>query len=447
MKSIQEIRGEYMELINAEPEKNRAGAMALKENMERSPLFFHGRVASVPLHIPRIYSKEDVALFREIVDTSYHIFEKVIREYLSHEDYRALFPFPKELEELILLPRGYDEVLPIARFDIFYHEDTGKFYFCEINADGCSGMNEDRLQDEHILDNPAHQEMRRRYRFERFEMFDTWVNTFLRLYQTYEKRVEHPTVAIIDFLDKAYLREFQEFARRFQRAGCNCEICEIRDLRYENGVLISPNGHEIHAIYRRAVTSDIMDHLDEVKPFLEAMRTGACFMAGSFCTQIVHHKYLFHILHLPRTMQFLTERERSFVREHVPATVPFNPAYITKEEVISNRERYILKPDDSYASNGVFDGVSYSQEEWEKIVDNVYDTGYVCQDYMPQFATENIDYAFGDGKWHRYITMAGLFSYCGNFAGVFARAGKEGGIIDPHGNKHTQPTYVVSDYE
>ena len=443
MKPIQEIRREYMDLINADPEKNREGALALKDNMERSPLYYHDRFTSRTLQIPRLYSEDMAEQFRKIVAVTAQILEKVIREYLDHADYRALFPFSEELEELILLPRGYEEVLPIARFDIFYHEDTGKFSFCEINTDGTSGMNEDRLQDEFILDNPAHQEMRRRYRFQTFELFDSWVCTFMQLYRTYEKQVDRPNIAIVDFLDTGTLREFQEFARHFQKAGQNCEICDIRDLRFENGTLLSPSGHVIDAIYRRAVTTDIMEHKKEVQPFLAAVRKNACFIAGSFCTQIVHHKYLFHILHLPRTMQFLTEEEQDFIREHVPQTCPFSREYISREEVISERERFILKPDDSYGSSGVYAGVEYSREEWEQIVDRVYEAGYICQEYVPQYASENIDFAFGDGRWHSYITMAGLYVYNGSFAGVFSRAAEGNGIIASHRNERTQATYLV----
>ena len=445
MKSIGEIREEYMELINADPERNKAGALAIKANMERSPLYFHDRFASQNVHIPRIYSEEMAAQFDQIVTTTYGILEKVIREYLAHEDYRKLFPFSKELEEMILIPNGYDSVLPIARFDIFYHEDTGEFYFCEINTDGTSGMNEDRLQDEMILDNPAHQEMRRRYHFRTFELFDSWVSCFLKLYRTYDKQVKVPNVAIVDFLDKGTLREFEEFARRFQRAGVDSEVCDIRELRYKDGKLWSPSGHVIDAIYRRAVTTDIMEHADELQDFLQAVKDHACFVAGSFCTQIVHHKYIFHILHLPRTQQLLTEEEQEFVKAHVPLTVPFEEAYISAEEVIANKDKFILKPEDSYGSNGVYAGVEYSQEEWEKIIHDVYGKGCICQHYVPQFSSPNIDFAFGDGQWHSYISMAGLFVYNGHFAGVFSRIAEGSGIIASYRNERTQATYVVSE--
>lgn len=446
MKTIEEIRGEYRALIDADREGNLAGALALKANMERSPLHYKGQFTSPTLHIPRLYTEETIGHFRQIVRTAYAILEKVIREYLENAEYRKLFPFSRELEELILQPNGYDSLLPIARFDIFYHEDSGEFYFCEINTDGTSAMNEDRLHDEFMLDNPAHQEMRRRYRFRTMELFDSWVQTFLSLYRTYVHPVQKPNVAIVDFLENATLREFQEFARRFQRAGVDCEICDIRDLRYEDGRLISPTGHVVDAVYRRAVTTDIMAHFGEVTAFLQAARENACFIAGSFCTQIAHHKSIFHILHLPETQRFLSPEEREFIRKHVPQTLPFAEGSIPAEEVVRNRECYILKPEDSYGSNGVFAGVEYSPGEWEKIVHDTYGNGYICQEYCPQYAEDNIDFAFGDGQWHSYITMAGLFVYNGEFAGVYSRAAEGNGIIASLRNERALPTYVVSEY-
>ncbi|MCR5474516.1 MAG: hypothetical protein K6F28_04865 [Lachnospiraceae bacterium] len=441
------IRSQYADLISSDMKKNMEGALALKANMERSPLYFRDRITSKTLQIPRIYTKEDIENFRRTVKTSYGIFDKVIREYIKNAEYRKLFPFSKELEDLILIPNGYSSFLPIARFDIFYHEDTGDFYFCEINTDGTSGMNEDRLQDELILDNPAHQVMRRRYLFQTFELFDSWVKCFLELYGTYEKRVKKPNVAIVDFLDGGTVREFQEFARHFQRAGVDCEICDIRELSFKDKKLYSPAGNIIDAIYRRAVTTDIMDHMDEVAAFLTAVREGACFVAGSFATQIIHHKWLFYVLHHEMTGKILTEEENEFVRRHVPVTLPFAPEHISRKKVLKDKDAYILKPDDSYASNGVWAGVEFTQAEWEEKVDMAYDKGYICQEYCPQYSTENIDFAWGDGNWHSYISMAGLYVYNGDFAGVFARCAEGDGIIASHRNERTQVTYMVSEFE
>ena len=445
MIDINSIRQEYIDLINKNIEGNRRGALDIKDNLERSPLYYKNRFASYTVQIPHIYSKREINSFEEIVRVAYSIFDKIIREYMACEDYRALFKFSKELEELILAPCGYDLTIPIARFDIFYHEDTGKFYFCEINTDGTSGMNEDRIHDELSIDNLAHQEMIRRYNFNTFEMFDSWVDTFSRIYNTYDNRVDNPNVAIVDFLDNTTLREIQEFARHFQKAGFNCEICDVRELRYKGGKLYSAMGHAIDAIYRRAVTVDIMEHYDEVTDFISAIKDNAVFMAGSFKTQIIHHKILFHILHLPRTKQFLSSEEIRFIMEHVPSTVPLNEHFIDQELIINNKDSYIIKPNDDYGSSGVFAGVEQSQEEWERNVRAVYGGDFICQTYVEQFESLNIDFAFGDGKWHNYINMAGLYVYGGKFAGVFSRQALSGGIIASHRNERTQATYIVTE--
>ena len=74
---------------------------------------------------------------------------------------------------------------------------------------------------------------------------------------------------------------------------------------------------------------------------------------------------------------------------------------------------------------------------------DAYEAGYICQEYCPQYSTENIDFAWDDGEWASYITMAGLYVYNGRFAGVFSRAAKGDGIIASHRNERTQATYTV----
>ena len=49
----------------------------------------------------------------------------------------------------------------------------------------------------------------------------------------------------------------------------------------ENGKLLSPACHVIDAIYRRAVTADVMDHYDEIQPFIQAVKDRAVFLSGA----------------------------------------------------------------------------------------------------------------------------------------------------------------------
>ena len=443
MRLQEQVFKAYQEETSSNMEVCRKGALAAKEALEHSPLYWNG-ILDKTVHIPKVFDGETIEHFRQIAATGYRIFGKVIREYRENAAYRRLFPFSKELEDLILLPAPYEGFLPIARFDLFYHEDTGEFQFCEINTDGTAAMIRDYELRKALIHNPAHQAVIRKYDLRPFELFDTWVQTFLALYDTCPKKKNHPNVALVDFLENATLREFEEFTRRFQDKGINCEICDIRTLKYKDGILYSANGNRIDAIYRRAVTADIMDHYDEVPDFLNAVRENAVFFAGAFATQIIHTKWLFYALHHPSTSTFLTEEERFFVKKHVPLTLAFSPDYITLDEVLRRKNDFILKPMDAYASKGIYAaGREYTQDQWETLAAGLYGKKYICQQYCEQYLTDNIDFAWGDGKWHPYINMPGLYVYNGKFAGILMRMACGENIIVAHENERTAPVFEV----
>lgn len=443
----EEIYKDYLQQIQDHYQENRNAAEVMRAELNRSPLISRGRLIDMPLAIQKIYTEEDDALFRQVVDTTHRICCKVIRHYLEEPSYRRGFGFSPELEELILTDPGYDDLLPMARFDIFYHEDTGDFRFCEINTDGTSAMNEDYNLDKINLFNPAHQFIRRKYQIKSYELFDSWVKTFLHLYQGFRQNhrsaPEVPNVAVVDFLDRGNVPEFQEFAQRFQAAGVYCNVVDIRELKYRDGVLCAPEGYPIHGIYRRAVTADVMENYDQVGDLLEAYRAGNVFLCGSFRTQVVHAKTFFTVLHREETRKLLTEDEWNFVKKHVPYTCDFGEGGISLEQVLRDKDRYILKPNDSYGSDSVADGKGHSQEEWEELCRRYYNHGYICQEYAEQYATPNVDFMFGDGQVRDYINMNGLYSYNGSFAGVFTRQAC-GTIIASHQSERNVASYLCT---
>lgn len=438
-----EVFEAYRAQILAHREENEAGALAMKKAIENSPLKYNG-VLEKTVHIPKVFDEQTAAHFQKIVETSCGIFGKVIQGYREDEVIRKLFPFSKELEELILLPKPYEGVLPISRLDLFYHEDTGEFQFCEINTDGTAAMFRDVELRKALAYNPAHRAVEQMYELEPFELFDSWVSTFMGLYATYAKKMDKPHVALVDFLENATYPEFESFADAFRKAGVSCGIYDIRTLQYKDGKLLAEDGTWINAIYRRVVTADIMSHYDEVGAFLDAVREDAVFLAGAFETQLIHTKWLFYVLHHPAMRRYLTQEEQDFVDAHVPRTVEFSSEYIDLEEVRRNKDGYILKPMDAYASKGVYAaGREYEQQAWETLCADLYGKGMICQQYCTQYMTPNIDFAWGDGEWHPYINMPGLYSYNGKFAGILMRMACEEKIIVAHENERTAPVFVV----
>lgn len=437
---METIRKQYQQIIEENFEENRSAAFRTRDYLEHSSVAYHGRCVRT-LQIPKIFTPETAGQYEQIVTVTYHIFQKIIREYLDNPAYRKLFPFSPELEELILTPRLYDSLLPIARFDIFYNEENGSFRFCEINTDGTSAMNEDYVLNQALELNPAHQEMKKQYRFRQYELYDSWVNTFLDIYGTYEKKVAHPHVAIVDFLENASITEFEEFQRRFEKAGVSCEICEITELTWQDHRLCSPTGQPIDAVYRRAVTADICKNMAQIQPFLEAVRHQDVCIIGAFCTQIVHNKWLFKIIREEPTLSLLSQEEQEFVLEHFPPTYLLDGEDCDLEEIRKEKDRWLIKPLDSYGSRGVYAGCDDTPEQWKAHVDACLGQDYIVQEYCPPYRTGNICFV-EDAVFKEYTNMSGLFVYDGKFAGIYSRL-SDGGIISSQYNEKAVASLVA----
>ena len=300
MKNINDL---YIQVAEKDIGKSRNSWEISREYLENSTAKYHGKTIDT-LYIPKIFTEEAIDILEQSVKTLYSIFEKVINEYFNSRDYRKLFGFSPELEKLILINRRYDSVIPMARIDIFLNEEDLSFKFCEFNTDGASSMNEDRETNKALQLTYGYKKFSKIYKLKSFELFDSWIEEFQNIYSTYKNRKENPNIAIVDFLEKASsLKEFEQFRRSFEKAGFNAEICEIRDLKYMDGKLFSPSGMKIDAVYRRAVTSDIIKNFDEVNDFIEAVKDEKVCTIGDFATQIVHSKILFSMLHHEKTME------------------------------------------------------------------------------------------------------------------------------------------------
>lgn len=441
---MKQIDCEWKEKTLAQFALCKDAAREIDEFLKNSPEVNHGRYLH-ELWIPKIYSNKDVARFAWIVEMSDRICGKLIDAYLTDPDYRALFPFSKELEELILTDRGYTSRLPMARYDIFYNEETGGFKFCEINTDGTSAMNEDAICCETLGFHPVYAELKEKYDFESFELFDSWVNAFADVYGTYAKKKEKPYIAIVDFMEEACSYEFTIFRDRFIAAGYETEICEIRDLTFDGADLIAPSGRVIDAIYRRAVTGDIERHWEETKAFRDAVKAGAVCVIGALCTQVVHHKLIFKIMHDPASLRYLTEEEQQFVKDHVPATFDLTEEVCGHYGIFDNKDAWIIKPYDSYGSRGVCAGVDVTQEEWENELKEHFDDGFIVQEYCTPYQTENC-YLPQEDVFRMYNNMPGLFAYNGRFAGIYSRL-SDGGIISSQTNKKVAPALLIKDGE
>ncbi len=420
--------------------ESKESALKTTMSIQASELNAGGPNYTRTLHIPKFYTQKDKKIFTSIVDTMYQIFSKVIKAYRNDEEIRKIFGFSKELEELILLKPRYDSLIPICRVDIFYDEKTKKFGFCEFNTDGTSAMNENKRLNDFLSLNNAF--MALDTDFEIMELVNTWVDAFLKICQTDPKLGNMPNIAIVDFLDKAYLNELYVFERVFKEKGYQCEVVDIRSLEYRDHKLWSTkSGMQVDVIYRRAVTKDVMDNLELVKDFIDAIKADDVSIIGSFQTQLIHHKCINQVLLHPLMQKYLTQEEVAYIEKHLPKT--YDLTKDVADMIKEDKNRWIIKPKDSYAAKGVWAGVDLNTEEWKNEVNHCTDKDYIAQEYITPYKTENIDLVNYD-DYQMYSNLTGLYVYDGQFAGVYSRL-SDSGIISTQYNEKTIPTLFIKE--
>ena len=473
------------------------GRLIAKKYLDSSTAIYHGEVVDFGF-IPKLYDMTALKRLDTIAQMTYSILEKVTRHFLDDPQYRRLFKFSPELERLICLPTGYQTVIPIMRMDLFLDEDTLDFRFCEFNTDGASAMNEDREGTTAFSLTSTFKNVASELRLEPQELFEGWVDEFLKIYSASEQAVAVPRLAMIDYLSSATLYEFEEFRRRFEARGYECMICDMPTLEYRDGALYGSDVDEkrtqagklrIDAVYRRAVTGEVLEDLAQqasvadssdmgggkggdmgdccvtgAQGLIRAVEDKSICMIGGFITHVAHCKQLFTVLHLPETSEFLSDEENDFIHRHVPYTTRLESGYIDLNGVKEYKDDWIVKPEDGYGSKGVYAGVDYEESKWHELVDACSLKRYVVQKYCPQYATPNVlvvpvsdqrkqlftsqdDFSLIQSlhdptELEPWNILTGLYLYGGQFSGIYVRAGQKGIIVGFAGGI-TLPTFLA----
>lgn len=408
---------------------------AAYDYMQASTAIVHHKVVASSF-VPRLFNRKSYEVMRDTAEMCHRILCKVIERYRADEEYRKLFDFDERLVELILLPRDYDAVLPFARVDTFLNEEDYRIHFCEFNGDGSAGMNENREITNSITGTEAFRVFAENHAVAGCDLFEPWVRTFLDIYDTYRFKVEHPRIAICDYLENGVVDEFHIFAEKFRAAGVECVVADVRDLAFDGEVLTTPDGLPVHAIWRRSVTNDVLEFWDDSQALIDAVRARKVALIGSFAGHIVHDKQLFEVLFKPETQAFLAEEEIAFVEATVPMTAFLDEAVVNLDQIRANKDEWIVKPTDHYGADNVYAGCEVSQQEWERVIDEFANgrAGYpfIVQRYIRPFKTDTLPPDAGiddtpDGAVESepvpYNNMNGLYLYNGHFQGVFSRLG------------------------
>lgn len=431
--------------------------------------------------VPTFYNSKEISFMEKTVEMTHSVLSKAIKHYVEDPEYRKLFAFSEAVEKLILLPCGYEEQLPISRFDFFLSEDDFSFKFCEFNADGAAAMSRTQIGCEAVALSESFQKFTENHEVVPFEYFDTWVSAFLDTYNSdihVAKSADKtdaeegrylplmPNVLITDFKEAVTWSDVTRYLAAFEKAGVNARFVDLRDLSFDGEHLIdASDGMVFHAVYRRVTTSDIAKRYEDCKALIDAVAAEKIVLIGHFRTTVPHAKMINVALLDEQTKAILTAEEWAFVQEHVLPT--YRLRHDTKgldiAAIKADKDKWILKPEDDYDSHGIYAGGDLSQEEWEEKVESLIDKDYIVMEfYVPAkseiclpipaaddlkddtynsdkpaglvsaiayYADEAMKEDYGIKPW---FSMTGTYSFNGKFGGFFSRMGQEFVISESH---------------
>ncbi|MDR7871117.1 MAG: glutathionylspermidine synthase family protein [Tissierellaceae bacterium] len=437
--NIKEINKEYIDLVMNNQEVYYDDYKLTVEKVKHSSAQYKGKPVPFLYH-PFFVNDDIVKDFKKISETMMSIGNKVTDRYVEDENFRKKFGFSNWVEELIQIDNGYDINVPIGRFDIFYG-DSDNFKFCELNTDGSSAMNEDNTIGKILLETKALQEFGRNHKLNYFDLINTWVDTSIEIYNRYEPSNKNPNVAIVDFIESGTSAEFEVFKDAYEAKGYNCIIVDPRELEYRGNKLYFED-YNIDLVYRRIVTFELIEKADEIPDFIEAYKDQAFCCIGSIKSQVIHNKIFFKILHDEDTLEILSQEEREFVKKHIPYTGIFGGNEDVFQMVLNNKDKYIMKPMDLNASQGVYVGKDLSQEEWDTRLKKDFNNEYLYQEFVDSFTREYLVYNDDKFTVEDFGSVVGLFLYNEKFSGIYTRIGQKN-IISGVTDYYAAPSILV----
>lgn len=376
--------------------KNAQGAMrqleTLKQYLVDHKCTFKGEPMPTLLK-PNFISPKQTQVLQYAVENISSALNKFIGLYLQNPGVRDILKFSAAEEELFFIEPGYSLPLVIARLDAFMDDYTVKFL--EFNCDSPAGTAySDGLEDGFRTILAEHSYIDQ-WKIDFYRRQESLLAALLSCYEEFRSGrpalPQNPTIAIVDWETVSTASEFEMLQAFFESRGIKTIITSPQKLKLA-GEQISVNGEAVHLVYRRVITRELIEKLDQVQDFIQAAKRGCICVCNPFRSYIVGNKKILSLLTDPRFQSIYNAEELECIQRTIPWTKILADTKATYQGftidlrafVKDNREKLVIKPAASYGGKDVFLGLETDQQVWEKLIDdNIACEDWVVQEFVP----------------------------------------------------------------
>ena len=384
MPMTSQAANDYNSLIERKPALLEESRAFLEQRLNEARFVFGGRMLS-PYLRPHFVTRGEWQQITKTCETVWGAIEKV----------GSIAPIDKLMLEqigltegerkLVAVDPGYEEVSVTSRLDSFLTDES--YQFVELNAECPAGIAYQDVAAEIFCDLPLMREFTRQHKVTPMYCRQNMLDALIAIYERVRGHGEKLQIAIIDYKGLPTQREFELFKEFFEKGGYSTTIGDPRDLKLRGGKLYHSD-FRIDLVYRRVLTTELLEKIDECQDFVEAYRTGAAVFVNSFRTKYVHKKMLFGVLTDERHQHHFSRAEQDAIRRSVPWTRRVEEAKTSYdgreidllEFVRAKRDTLVLKPNDDYGGHGIFIGWESDESAWDTAIQKALAGDYLAQE-------------------------------------------------------------------
>lgn len=445
--SVRLAYDEYAALLAAKPGLADELEGRFAAELTRQELSYAGTPWDVHA-FPLLLDREEERHVRWATEGVLRLVERVVEMYRTDREVRAFFRLPRQVEELCMLEPNFRPHVMLGRFDSFW--SGRRMRFLELNANGTAGWKLAEALGEVALEMPGLGEILERRGARATPLCSRVLEGLLSAWHQARGESAVPRrIAIVDWPLIATSAEQTQLATDFTAMGVPTDFVPPSALRFDGRDLHGPDG-PIDIVYRRFTMLELVDRYSELEALLDAARAGAVVTVGSFASDVAHSKRLFAFLTHERWQRRLAPEERALVDAHVPWTRMFLPGRTQfdgrmcdlRALAIAERERFVLKPAESYEGRGVMLGAETEPEAWQAEVDRRLGGDHVIQERVRAPVRRLLIPRDGRAEEVPHWLHLGQFVIGGQLAGMLARASRDL-VLSVDSDERTLPCLVL----
>lgn len=383
------------------------------------------------------------------------ILNKVAKEIFSNKKkYLKLFNLGKIEKKLYTEDVGFLDINIFSRFDMFY--DGKEIKLIEYNTESPSGMGRSVFIEEIFTNTELFKKFSKTHNIKKnIDMRKILLKTIIKKYKEFTKSTQRktnkkPTIALIDWRGISTISDQKYIMDYFKSKGHVTFLCSPSELYYKNKKLYYKD-KVVNIIYKRSLTTEIINKQAECRDFLDAVTNKKVCMVNPFASNLLGEKKLLNYIEKGIFNHVLTLKEQAIIKKTIPWSRTILKDKIedfkgdivdSKEFLIKNKTKLVLKSSIGYGGKDVFIGNQTSTKEWNKIVKLITKTDkWIVQEYIKIPKIELANSKSKNLSMNKYINIC-PYVINNKVAGFLARVSSSK-IINTSMGGGIIPTFIV----